>query len=430
MMAAGSSGRPVGAAPPITSQVLPNGITVVSRQRPGSQVVAIDVAVRAGARYETTSTASAARFLESALLLGTDQWPSRDALLRTISGRGGQLSVDAGREIVETSVTVGLPDLDLALDVVQQILLHSRFDEQALERDRNVIIRQIQEREDEPDDLASDVLFETVFAGHPLSHRPTGTQAGVQALTVEQIHGYWSTRLVGPNVIVGVVSGLPDASVAERLGAALSDLPAGPVPAVNYADLPAAAARSVTLDAGTDQAHVYVAVPLPGVTHEDRAALRVMNAILSRSSGRLFTEIRDRRGLVYSTYSSVPQFADGGAFIVYGGTDPATSDEVVEAIKTELARMATTPVGNAELQNAVDGAIGSETVANEASSSEVVSLTRNTVFGIPPREIQAAQLRAVTPSDVQRVAQRYLDPARMTIVVARPEDADTTGPQP
>ena len=429
-MAAGSSGRPAGAAQPITSQVLPNGITVVSRQRPGSQVVAIDVAVRAGARYETTSTASAARFLESALLLGTDRWPSRDELLRAISGRGGQLSVDAGREILETSVTVGLPDLDIALDVIDEILLHSRFDGDALERERNVIIRQIQERDDEPDDHASDMLFETVFAGHPLGHRPTGTRVGVQALTVEQLRAYWTTRLVGPNVIIGVISGLPDASIAERLGAALADVPSGPVPALNYADLPAAVPREIGLDAGTDQAHVFVAVPLPGVMHEDRAALRVMNAILSRSSGRLFTEIRDRRGLVYSTYSTVPQFADGGAFIVYGGTDPATSDEVVEAIKTELARMVTTPVGNAELQNAIEGAIGSETVANEASSSEVTTLTRNTVFGIPPREIQAAQLRAVTPGDVQRVAQRYFDAGRMTVVVARPEPDETEEPQP
>jgi len=89
----------------------------------------------------------------------------------------------------------------------------------------------------------------------------------------------------------------------------------GPVPALNYSDLPAARSRAVTLDAGTDQAHVYVAAPLPGIATDDRAALRVLNAILGRSSGRLFTEIRDKRGLAYSAYSIVQQFPDGGAFV-------------------------------------------------------------------------------------------------------------------
>ena len=115
VVAAGASPRGTGAATPITSAVLPNGVTIVARERPGSQVLAIDVAVRAGARYETTETASATRFLESALLLGTDRWPTRDALVRAIAGRGGDLSVTAGREIVEVSATVGLPDAESPL---------------------------------------------------------------------------------------------------------------------------------------------------------------------------------------------------------------------------------------------------------------------------------------------------------------------------
>src|SRR5205823_8998135 len=134
----------------------------------------------------------------------------------------------------------------------------------------------------------------------------TGNVEGIQSLTLDQLRAYWDGRLVGPNVIVGVVSGLPDGEVAARLGSALADVPAGPVPALNYADLPTATARSVTLDAGTDQAHVFVAAPLPGIATDDRAALRVLNAILGRSSGRLFTEIRDKRGLAYSAYSVIP----------------------------------------------------------------------------------------------------------------------------
>lgn len=416
-----------GAALNVTSAVLPNGVTVVTRERPGSQVVAIDAAVRAGARYETPATASAARFLESALLLGTERWPTRDALLRAVAGRGGQLSVTAGREIVEVAVTVSLPDAALGAEVVGDVLLRSRFDSEDLEREREVLIQQAREREDEPDDHASDVLYQTVFAGHPLSQLPTGTSAGIAALGLDELRSYWATRLVGPNVVVSVVSGLPHAEVVELLSGALAGLPAGPVPAANYRPLPEPAARHVELPLGTDQAHVFLAAPVSGVADPDRAPLRVLNAILGRTSGRLFVEIRDRRGLAYSTYSTLPQFVDGGAFVVYAGTTPASAETVAELLRGELERIRSQPVAPEELQTAIEGEIGARTIALETSANEAIYLARDTVFGLPPRDVQAAQVRAVTAEDVQRVARTYLDPARLTVVVTRPRASAEAG---
>jgi predicted Zn-dependent peptidase len=408
--------------------VLPNGITIVSRQRPGSQVLAIDAAVRAGARYEDVQTASAARFLESALMLGTERWPSRDALVRAVVGRGGELSVSAGREVVEVTVTVGQPDADLAWDVLGEVMLRSRFDPQDLERERDVILQQVQEREDEPEDHASDVLFQTVFAGHPLANLPYGTAEGIESLSPDALQGYWRQRLVGPNVLIAVVSGLPHEQVAAKLGAALADLPAGPVPSLNYGDIPQATARTVRLDQGTDQAHVYIGMPVSGVTTQDRAPLRVLNAILSRSSGRLFTEIRDKRGLAYTAYSSVSQFVDGGIFLVYAGTQPSTADAVLDLLKAELQRIREQPIGSVELQNAIEGEVGARTLALEASANEALYMARDTIFGVPPREIQAAETRAVTAADVQRVAQKYLDPDRFTVVVAGPSGDQVDDP--
>jgi predicted Zn-dependent peptidase len=417
VVAAGASPRGTGAATPITSAVLPNGVTIVTRERPGSQVLAIDVAVRAGARYESAETASATRFLESALLLGTERWPTRDALVRAIAGRGGDLAVTAGREIVEVSATVGLPDADLALDVLAEILLRSRFDPAALERERDVILQQVHEREDEPEDHASDVLYQTVFAGHPLSNLPYGTSTGVESLTLESLKGYWRGRLVGPNVLVAVVSGLPHDEVVAKLGRALGGVPVGPVLALNYGDIPTPAVRTVELPLGSDQSHIFIGVPVSGVTTEDRAPLRVLNAVLGRSSGRLFSEIRDRRGLAYSAYSSVSQFVDGGVFYVYAGTTPGTADAVLDLLKSELQRIREQPIDAIELQNAIGGEIGSRAIGVETSANEALYMARDTVFGVPPREIQAAQTRAVTAADVQRVARRYLDPARFSVVV-------------
>jgi predicted Zn-dependent peptidase len=430
-VAAGSGPHDAGTAGAIQSSVLSNGITVMTRQRPGSQVLAIDAAVRAGARFETQRTASAARFLESALLLGTERWPSRDALVRAIAGRGGDISVAAGREVVEVTVTVGLPDAALAWDVLGEILLRSKLDADDLEREREVVLQQVQEREDEPDEHASDVLFATVFQGHPLAHLPYGTSAGVEQLQLDDLRAYWHERLVGPNVLVAVVSGLPHDEVVAKLGTALADLPPGPVPGLNYDDVPRQAPRMVALDQGTDQAHVYIGMPIPGVGNADRAPLRVLNAVLGRTSGRLFTEIRDRRGLAYTAYSSVAQFVDGGIFLVYAGTKPSTAQDVLDVLKAELQRIREQPIDNAELQNAIGGEIGSRTLALEASANEALYMARDAMFGAPAREIQVAEVRAVTAADVQRVAQTYLDPDRFSVVVVRPGEPahdDESGP--
>jgi predicted Zn-dependent peptidase len=417
VVAAGPAPRGAGAAAPITSATLPNGVTIVARERAGSQVLAIDVAVRAGARYERVDTASAARFLESALMLGTERWPTRDALVRSIGGRGGELAVTAGREIVEVSAAVGLPDAELALDVLEEVLLHSRFDEETLERERDVILQQVQEREDEPEDHATDLLYQTVFASHPLSNLPYGTPEGVESLGVAQLEQYWRERLVGPNVLVAVVSGLPHDEVVARLSRVMEKIPAGPVPRLNYADLPTPTARKVALSLGSDQSHIFIGAPVPGVAAEDRAPLRVLNAVLGRSSGRLFSEIRDRRGLAYSAYSTVSQFVDGGIFTVYAGTTPRSADVVLELLQAELQRIREQPIDALELQNAIGGEIGARTIGVETSVNEALYMARDTVFGVPPREIQAAQIRAVTAADVQRVARRYLDPTRFSIIV-------------
>jgi predicted Zn-dependent peptidase len=403
--------------------VLPNGITVVTRHRPGSRVVAIDFAVRAGARYEVDNSPSAAHLLEHALLLGTERRPTRDELLRTITSRGGQLSTGAGREILEVSLAVGLEDLGLAVDVLEDVVTDSRFDEEVIAAERLVILQELDERDDDPATLAADRVFDTIFAGHPLRRRPSGSREGVRELTVPQLREFWRSRLIGDNIVIAVVSGLEHGAVVERLGPAFGALPAGPPPARNTTAFPLVGPESIELAAGTDQAHVYVAAPLPGWGSPDRPALRIMRSILSRSSGRLYTEIRDRRGLAYSTYASVAQYSDGGLFYAYAGTEEANTETVVELLKGELARLRDVPLEPIELRDAIGAEVGSLVLGEETSSAEAVSLARNTLFGLPPREVEVAELRAVTAGDVQRVARRYLDEAWLSVVVARPAES-------
>jgi predicted Zn-dependent peptidase len=317
-------------------------------------------------------------------------------------------------------VNVGLPELDLGLDVLHDVLTASRFDEQALEAERRVILQELAQRADDPETVASDALFDTLFTGHPLQHPPSGTREGVQRLTVDRLRSFWERRLVGDNIIVGVVSGLDHAAVVERLEAALGAIPAGPPAERKLVPLPLDGAASLTLPAGTDQAHVFVGARLPGVATPDRAALRVASTVLGRSGGRLFTEIRDRRGLAYSTYAAVPQYTDGGIFLMYAGTEGANTSEVADLLLAELARLREEPVAPPELADAIGSDVGAQVIADETSRAEAITLTRSIVFGLPPRDEEERRLRAVTAEDVRRVANAYLSPGRLTVLIARP----------
>ena len=423
-------GRAPGISTPRRSE-LPNGLTVATRQRSGSRVLAIDLAVRAGARYETPETASAARFLQQALLLGTARWPSRDQLLRAITSRGGELTVTAGREVIEVRLVVELADLDLGLAVLRDVVTASRFDPDLLGRERGIILQRLADREDDPENRAIDVLFDAVFAGHPLANRPTGTVEGVRALPLDAPRQYWESRVVGPNLIAGVVSGLEHEAVVARMEAAFGDLPVGPAQPSNAAPFPVAPPASATIEAGTNQAHVFVGIPVPGVTAADRAPLRVANAVLARTSGRLYAEIRDRRGLAYSTSSSVAQYADGGIAYAHAGTDPVNVETVRALLVAELLRLRDEPLDPVELDNARRGEVGARILNRETSRDEATNLARDAVYGLPPATEQDAQLLAVTTDDVRRVAREYFDPARMTVVIARPAGgSDDEGEQP
>jgi predicted Zn-dependent peptidase len=148
----------------------------------------------------------------------------------------------------------------------------------------------------------------------------------------------------------------------------------------------------------------------------------VLNAVVGRTSGRLYTEIRDRRGLAYSAYSSIAPYSDGGIFYAYAGTDPDTAEAVRDLLLAEVRRLRDEPISGVELENARNGEVGARILGRETSADEATVLTRDELYGLPSPEEQEARIRAVTAEDVQRVARAYLDPERMVVVVARPGD--------
>lgn len=400
---------------------LANGLTVVSGRRPDAETVAITVAIRAGARFEDEGHDSATRFLDRMYLQGTPSRPSRDAIMRTVTSRGGTLHVGSGWEFFDFVVVMAPEDVDVALDLLADLIGSSLFDPERLEHQRGLLLRDLAERRDNPSARAFDLFSTTIFRGHELSRLPSGSEQGVQRLGRAALLAYRDRRIVPGNMVVGVSSPFPHDDVVKRLEATLGALPAAPAPSVQGQEPPPAAAQEVQFAAGRHQAVVIIGGPTPGLTHPDRHALWVLQTILGPGGGRLFYDIRDVHGLAYDTSMRLALTAAAGSVMVYAGTDPANVEQVTTLLREHLARAREELVTEEELTSAVGYLLGGTLVGLESGGALAGHLAHNTSLGLPLTTAELeADLRKVTREEIRRVAQTYLHPTRLTLVVVAP----------
>lgn len=421
LLAAGMESEPVRAQVPIEQTRLDNGLLVVTAQRRDAETVAITLAARAGSRFEDDSTASAAHFLEHMYLQGTPSRPNRDAIMRTVTARGGTLSVGTGWEFLDFVIVMAPEDFGVALDLLTDLVKHSTFDPERIEHQRGLILQELAERRDSPMARAYDLFYSTIFRDHELRFLPSGLESGVRQLQREALLRYRDARMVPANMVIGVVGPQSHAEVLAQLQGTLGTVPAGPPPSTQGAPPPAASAQEVQIAAGRDQAVVVIGAPTPGLSHPDRYPLWLLQTILGPGGGRLFYDIRDAHGLAYDTSARLALTAESGSLSVYAGTDPANVEQVVELLLEHLERARTTLVTEQELEDAIGFLVGGTVVGLEPGAALAGQIAHNTVLGLPLTTAELeARLRAVTREDIQRVAREYLAPERLTRVVVRP----------
>jgi predicted Zn-dependent peptidase len=400
---------------------LANGLTLVTAQRPDAETVAITLAARAGARFEDDATASAAHFLEHMYLQGTPQRPSRDDLMRTVTARGGTLSVGTGWEFLDFSIVMAPEDFDLALDLLADMLQNSIFDSDRMEHQRRLIHIELDQRRDNPATRAFDLFYSTIFRDHQLRFLPSGLRAGVERLDRDTLVRYRDQRIVATNIVAGVVSPHGHDDVRERFQATLGVLPSRGAPSVAGAPPPQAVAQEAQLAAGRDQATVILGGPTPGLNHADRYPLWLLQTILGPGGGRLFYDIRDVHGLAYDTSMRLALTAEAGSIMAYAGTDPANVSAVISLLLDHLQRVRDELVSEAELDNAIGYLVGGTVVGLESGSAYAGHLAHNTALGLPLATTDLeASLRAVDREDLRRVARQYLAPERLTRVIVAP----------
>lgn len=403
-------------APAVTT--LDNGLRVVSARMPGLETAAVSVWVNAGARCEDAENNGIAHLLEHMAFKGTT---TRDALAiaEEIEQVGGHLNAYTSRECTAYVARVLKEHVPLAIEILADILQHATMPEDELEREREVVIQEIAQVHDTPDDLVFDLFQETAFPDQPLGRSILGTEETVSRMTREMLVDYMNRYYSAGRMVVVAAGNVEHAALVDQVARAFADLddrPAEAAPPAVYAGG----------DARRDQAleQVHLVLGFKGIAYDDPDFYTqqvLATALGGGMSSRLFQEVREKRGLAYSVFAFASSYTDTGLFGVYAGAGRRQVSDLIPVICDEVVKIADT-VTETELDRARAQLKASLLMSLESPSARCEQIGRQMlVFGrpIPPAEI-IEKIDRVDAQALARTARRLIGGARPTLTALGP----------
>ncbi|MFT8674485.1 MAG: pitrilysin family protein [Acetobacter sp.] len=389
---------------PIKLTRLPSGLTVVTERMDRMETVSFGAYVSAGTRNETAEENGVSHFLEHMAFKGTEK---RSALriAEEIENVGGHINAYTAREQTVFYVKLLKENLGLGIDIIGDILTHSSFDPAELERERGVILQEIGQANDTPDDIVFDHFQETAFPTQPMGRPTLGTEDLIRGMSRETLMRYMGTHYTPDNMIVAAAGNLEHEAVVDQVARHFADLPTSPRPVMQAARYGGGEFRQVK---DLDQAHVVLGFPAAGYGDSDYYATMLLSTLLGGGmSSRLFQEIREKRGLVYSVYSFAVPFLDSGMFGIYAGTGEKECAELVPVTLEEL-RKVQLAVGEDELARARAQLKASLLMSLESTGSRCEQIARQLqIFGrIIPTSETVSRIEAVTTDEIRGAAAR------------------------
>jgi predicted Zn-dependent peptidase len=401
---------------------LPNGMRIIAEEMPHTHSVSMGVFTRVGSRYEPARLSGVSHFLEHMFFKGTEQRNARQ-ISEAIEGVGGALNAYTSYESTCYYAKVANIHFDRAVDTLSDMLLHSRFEAKEIEKERRVIIEEINMTLDSPGDWVHQLLDETMWGDQPLGRDIAGTADSVSGLRRQDLLNFMREHYTTPNTVISIAGNIPVATMVDTWTQALGTYRGGQQFEPEPTHQPLAGQRVRLVTKQTEQANFCIGLPAVPYGDPDRRPLQVLNTILGGGmSSRLFQEIREERGLAYSVYSYTNEFDDAGKWVIYGGVEIGKVDAAIEACLKELRKVRDEGITADELQHVkeqVKGGmlIGLEDTWSVASRNGAHILRYNTVV---PVEQVVVEIEAVTQDDVMRVAQRLITPDALYLSLIGP----------
>ena len=319
---------------------LDNGLRLVTAAMPHTRSVSISFFIGAGSRYEIGEQAGISHFIEHVCFKGTKKRPTSAEICTVIEGVGGMLNAGTDKELTIYWCKVAQPHFASALDVLADILVNSTFDSVEIEKERRVIIEEINMSLDYPSQRVSMLIDELLWPDHALGRDIAGSRESVAAITRDMMLDYLARQYQPGNAVLAIAGDIEHREVVD----AVSQVVAGWAkrqPRLDYTPYRGKIGRRVLIEKrDTEQTQLCLAMPGLSITHPERFKLDLLNVILGEGmSSRLFTEIRDKLGLAYSIHSYAEHFLDTGAIGVSAGVDNKNLSVAVRAILEELSRL-------------------------------------------------------------------------------------------
>jgi predicted Zn-dependent peptidase len=386
--------------------ILDSGLTVATEHVPGTRSVAAGIWVGVGARDEATEISGASHFLEHLLFKGT---PTRSALdiSRTIDRHGGDINAFTTKEYTAYYCRLPARHAATAIDLLGDVVTSPALRDDDVETERQVVLEEIAMDDDSPDDVAHRVFGEQIFPEHALGRDTAGSRDSVSSIAADQVRMFFDDGYRGAAMFASVAGPLEHEAMVSMVTTAFDRVRGGG--GVPMRTSPDGVAGGCSIDDDTEQVQLVIGGRAFDRADPDREALDVVNHVLGGGlSSRLFEEIRERRGLVYSVYSSLALYSDCGAWTVSAGTQPQHADEVLELIGVELDRLVRDGITDDELDIAVGSLTGTFELGLEDTGSR---MARNagllcTRGEITPVGDQVARWLAVDQAAVRRVVER------------------------
>ena len=401
--------------------VLDNGVRILVEPVTHVQSAAIGLWCRTGSRHELDTEEGITHLIEHMLFKGT---PTRTAkeIAESIEGRGGMLNAFTDKESTCYYCRTLSDDAVNGIEVLTDMMLHSNFDPEELEREEEVVCEEIKRSVDEPGDHVHELHLEYRWGRHALGKPIIGTEESVRSFRREHILSYMDRRYRAENVMLSVSGNVDPDQIRAAAETTLGKLPSGVTNSQVERPLGTKAMNEVSKD--TEQVHFCIGTD--GISMYDEVDIPVMSILDSAlgviMSSRLFQEVRERRGLVYSIGSYTLTYGAGGAYTVYGGTSKKNWEEVKEITRREMNKVMQDGLSEAELERVKRSLAGNLVLALEGMNSRMMRMSRNEFNYERQITVEEAleRLNKVTNSQVMELANRILTEERVSTTAIGP----------
>jgi len=323
-----------------TKTALDKGLRVITSTMPHSRSVCLAILVGAGSCYESKEEAGISHFAEHLFFKGTQQRPTSKEISQDIEGVGGIINGSTDKEVTIFWCKVASSHFPIALDVLSDLLLNSRFDNKDIEQERPVIMEEINMNLDIPQQRINTLIDELLWPEQPLGREVTGYKETVPLITRERLLNYVARRYMPNNTVLSIAGNIQHEEAVAQIEPLFDKWATGKLSTGYLTNDKQTEARLRIETRDIEQAHLCLAVHGFSRSHPQRFTLDLLNTVLGGGmSSRLFMEIRERKGLAYDIHSYTEHFLHSGSFAIYAGVDPKKLEIAVAAILEEISKI-------------------------------------------------------------------------------------------